>query len=1117
MNIFTYEVVDDGLVLRLNEKKRKLFTTSEQPLKIKDWSSFGNKDIFRGLAAIGTSIQEVENLDTDEILISHEQIAALSEADAQALNLPVSVPYQLRVWGTGSWYDNSYDLNSEFLDKGQSVYIDRRIGSILEIGRKRYRIPDPLYSIISEVASFNPNDSKDSKIEGQAKISEILGNNKVGRASLDSDDQIANIKIRHVSGFSASVSGTLEDPQLRPVLFSRKLLDVSQNDDELLDEAQQILNEQQAESFNSEFFKTGPTVSTYVLSSGEYVYIDPSVRSTLSAFKEISISDSGTRNAFLKSPNAALAARIPDGIDDAETQVQQVFVETAQFSDRVIGINKWEAPVLPWLAKESNEWGTNTLIFEQPGNSAPVVIPKEALADAIAAVKSGLAEGKTNTTLDGNQIPVSRELLESMTEFLPAEADPPENRPDKPEPEKKEGPFVVETIDGFEALNFVRNPSPPSNKLVFQTPRALVPSTKLMSHQENGIKWLISAFNMGQPGVLNADDMGLGKTLQALVFLALYQEQIPATGRKPCLIVAPSGLLDNWQKEIKTHLDENGLGSITKAYGSGLKNLKIGGAGKDTDAGVPKLNQLSLESSSIILTTYESLRDYQISFSQVSFGVVVFDEIQKAKNPRSLISRAAAAINGKFQIGLSGTPVENSLADLWTILDILAPGLMRYSLQEFMKFYSGSLEDPETFQRLTILQSELLMQSDSEYSPPVLRRLKSEVFQDGGLPQKLIHPAETTCRTMPEEQGAVYKAEVEKVQRNEIKMVQGLQSFKRISMSPRRYTSWLDDQESFIASSARLTEFFQILDNVKAKDEKVLVFLESRELQPILAQVLKERYHLAKLPLIINGAISGQIRQSYVDEFQSEEQGFNVIIISPKAGGVGLTLTAANNVVHLERWWNPAVEDQCNDRAYRIGQNKDVNVFTPVSKHPISEIPSFDLVLDQILTQKRQLAQSLFVPSELSPDDFKNIFSGGSIDEANHSFRKISLEESYLIETGEDFEDYVGSSLHHVGFSVLRTKRSWDYGCDLIASNNKHTVLVQCKQVMSDKKLSEGVDEIIQSFDRYQSKKPTALALITNAKSLSKTQTALASKHDVMLILGGSIDRIGDALLSLLD
>ena len=172
------------------------------------------------------------------------------------------------------------------MDKGHGVYIDRRIGSILEIGRKRYRIPDPLYSIISEVASFNPNDSKDSKIEAQAKISEILGNNKVGRASLDSDDQIANIKIRHVSGFSASVSGTLEDPQLRPVLFSRKLLDVSHNDDELLDEAQQILNEQQAESFNSEFFKTGPTVSTYVLASGEYVYIDPSVRSTLSHSKK---------------------------------------------------------------------------------------------------------------------------------------------------------------------------------------------------------------------------------------------------------------------------------------------------------------------------------------------------------------------------------------------------------------------------------------------------------------------------------------------------------------------------------------------------------------------------------------------------------------------------------------------------------------------------------------------------------------------------------------------------------------------------------------------------------------------------------------------------------------
>ena len=145
----------------------------------------------------------------------------------------------------------------------------------------------------------------------------------------------------------------------------------------------------------------------------------------------------------------------------------------------------------------------------------------------------------------------------------------------------------------------------------------------------------------------------------------------------------------------------------------------------------------------------------------------------------------------------------------------------------------------------------------------------------------------------------------------------------------------------------------------------MLIFVESREVQPILAQVLKDKYGLPKLPLIINGEVNGAARQGFVTEFQTGPAGFNAIIISPKAGGVGLNLVAANHVVHLQRWWNPAVEDQCNDRAYRIRQERDVHIYTPVSKHPVEAIPSSDLVLDGILTQKRTLANSLFVPSEL--------------------------------------------------------------------------------------------------------------------------------------------------------
>ena len=187
---------------------------------------------------------------------------------------------------------------------------------------------------------------------------------------------------------------------------------------------------------------------------------------------------------------------------------------------------------------------------------------------------------------------------------------------------------------------------------------------------------MIEAYNEGLPGVLNADDMGLGKTLQALVFLALYRQQSLSNKKLPCLIVAPTGLLYNWLAEISLHLDESGLGLVLKAFGKDLKDPKRGVSGTDIDRGIPLLDTKKMSQVDIVLTTYESLRDYHHSIARVKFGVAVFDEIQKVKNPRALMTRAAKAINSKFQIGLSGTPVENSLADLWTIFDVLSPGLL---------------------------------------------------------------------------------------------------------------------------------------------------------------------------------------------------------------------------------------------------------------------------------------------------------------------------------------------------------------------------------------------------------------------------------------------------------
>ena len=361
MNVFSHEISADGVILRLSAQEKNFLSTKSTLLKVTDWSSSGDKNNLRALTAIGPIIQELDDLDTDTILVTHKKVAAFSESESLALGLPISMPYQLRVWSSGNWLDNTNDLNSEFLDAGKPILIDKRIGAFAFIGRLKYRIPEPLFSIICEVVSF-PSD-RDGKIEAQARIAGLLGANELSSNKLDAEEPIANIKIRHVAGFSASVGGSLDDPNLSPVLFAKFAVESSADSGEILDETQQILDQTQSASFRRQFSKAVKTQPTYVLSSGEYVYIDPSVRPAFSAFHEITKSDPAKRRSFLQAPNAVMAAQLSKELDDPESIIELAFVQTVQFSDRVIGVNKWEVPDLPWLAKEGNEWGTDILVF----------------------------------------------------------------------------------------------------------------------------------------------------------------------------------------------------------------------------------------------------------------------------------------------------------------------------------------------------------------------------------------------------------------------------------------------------------------------------------------------------------------------------------------------------------------------------------------------------------------------------------------------------------------------------------------------------------------------------------------------------------------------------------
>jgi hypothetical protein len=1111
MKIFMSEVFNDGLHISLILEERSIFKTQKKPLPIEHWTSDGDSKILTGLAALYEYLQDIDDPSASKIIIPHNKVAAMSEQEASALNFPTSVPYQLRIWSEGKLNDNSFQVQSEFLNMGAPVFIDNRVGSILSEGTHSYRIPSPLYELCEIVKNFPAN--SDEKLEAISQVSSMLG---LQGSDIAADHLLTNIKLRHVAAFSAAVKGNLEDPELSPVLFSKHIVKVAEDNNGVIDEAQQLLTPDQGVSFSRQFKSNSLAKRTYLLENGEYIYIDPSIRIAMEGFRKVCLADKEVRYAFIKAPIAVLSSYIESN-DNIDELLNVAFVETAQFSDRVIGIDKWKVPDLPFLVTERNEWGTELLIFEQIGSAHTVMIPKDILPEVVESLRAAIDAGDQQLSHNGINIPVRKDLLDEMEILLPIKPEPkphvdPVEPVEDPDSDQDKGPYVVQTIDNFQVLNFTKNKMAPKHQLKYSIPRVLSPNTRLMGHQQDGVNWLIESFNQGIPGVLIADDMGLGKTLQALVLLALYREQVPKSAQKPTLIIAPTGLLKNWMKEVDTHLGGNGLGNILEAYGARLKSLKSSGVkGTDSNTGVPLLDTAKLSQADVVLTTYESYRDYAISFGRVSFGCVVFDEIQKVKNPRSRLSQAAKGVQGTFLVGLSGTPVENSLSDLHTILDILVPGALNLSLKDFMQFFSGDPNDKELRQALEKLKCQLLETIDGTPAI-VLRRMKDEVFKDVGpngkpMPKKHIVPAADTCQVMEAEQSAMYSDFSNRVQSRQIKMIEGLQAFKKISLSPSSPATWVLDANASILGSARLRETFKILDKIHFDKEKVLIFVESRAVQPQLAIIMKERYGMRKSPLIINGAISGDARQKSVDEFQKSEVGFNAMIVSPKAGGVGLTLTQANHVLHLERWWNPAVEDQCNDRSYRIGQERDVTIYTPVARHPELGDLSFDLVLDRILSRKRLLANSLFIPTELKPEDFGEIFNSR---EEGQIFRPVSLEESYEIETGEDFEDYVASSLVSNKFKINKTPRSHDGGCDLVASIDGEMILCQVKQVQTDKVLNNGVEQIVAAENRFPN--ANRLALITNAMSITRAQKDLAQQKKVIVICGEDIGNFGLAL-----
>jgi hypothetical protein len=523
--------------------------------------------------------------------------------------------------------------------------------------------------------------------------------------------------------------------------------------------------------------------------------------------------------------------------------------------------------------------------------------------------------------------------------------------------------------------------------VAYERPQALRQDRSLHPHQEDGVQWLQTCAQIpGRKGVLLADDMGVGKTVQILTFLAWCIEsgRFPDLSRseppfRPILIVAPLILLDTrtWEKEMENFFTNDGVifWPVLLLHGDQLAQLRRHDAeGPEVEIGKPVLDLNRIQRNRVVITNYETLKNYQHSFAYLKDGkplwsFVISDEAQEFKIPSTKLSHAMKAIEADLHIACTGTPVENRLLDLWNLCDVLQRGLLG-SAKEFVQRFEKPQEEGDQDKRLLDLKKTLLFQQPHAF---LLRRTKAQVAD---LPPKNI--IKLDC-SMSEEEIAAHQVLLRGL-RSEVgpnRFLSALHRFAQLYQHPALLGDDAEDQTAaqLVSQSSKLRVLLATLHEIRGKRQKAIVFARHRAMQGILAKVLQEEFHLPVR--IINGdtklragslkASGVKTRNGILHEFRAK-QGFDVLILSPFVAGIGLTIVEANHVVHYGRWWNPAVESQATDRAYRIGQTKDVSVYLPILRDPSGRVaPSFDERLDVLMNRKQRLAEDFLRP--LPPED----------------------------------------------------------------------------------------------------------------------------------------------------
>ncbi len=1026
----------------------------------------------------------------DSYRISHETAVSFSRDERELLTLPPIFPYPLFVGKEGLPQNNSFRLKVNFQKADGTYFMNPEvIGSYVAIlPGCGYMCSEAQYAILKSASSCN------------AEIGRLKEREKILACSLR---YVALIK-ENAKKIDARLDPFLE--KIDVVAPDYLSISVEEDTDGTYYASPVILNadgspygEKDASEFGRKFKNGSKAQRSYMGKDRTYYVFDQEQQNGLQQIKEARKLTKEQAKTLVLSPQSVFTGA-PFRFDRSE------------YSDRVIEYGAFIAKNYPYLKGIEGGWlpeegsvGREDLDgideFDEPE------VTEENVAILKELVKKALSNSKSSIAYQGKTYKLTGAFIEKVmgkddvTDSTGGSADGEKSKEDKGNLISEENAESV----GYEQANEQRRQKRREARFqklgadlsMEQVLSGFKDSVVPFSYQKEGIRWMAQNWKAGYQGVLLADDMGLGKTMQVLGLISGVKNAYGEKDMNSVLVVAPVSLLANWESEFIHFVKEGVFEEIVPLYGNSFRDFK---RGHDL-----RLDFSPVAKNRIVLTSYETLRNYDISFGCIDWSFMVLDEAQKIKNPAALITNAVKSMKYDFAIAITGTPVENAWVDLWSIMDFVEPGRLR-DLKNFCNTYQNQLKK---LQGDMAGQEALGKKLEQELQPIFLRRQKTDYLE--GLPHKEVIPKPVL---MPPVQREAYEKIIAVAKKGKKKdILQVIAMLRDTSLCPH-LTSYADSTfenmsvDVFFNMSARLKATFQTLVNIKARKEKVLIFVTSRKMQRILKRFLEKAFGISIQPPI-NGELIGLKRQQIVDAFNQKE-GFAILILSAEAGGVGFNITAANHVIHLSRCWNPAKEDQATDRVYRIGQEKEVHVYLPIAQYEGGD--SFDVKLDQLLQYKRSLSQSVIFPTadtEVDGQDMYNELVGwNNVMESESACGTSSywtIEDTDKV-TGDVFERMVAKLYASIpGYAAEETKQTNNYGVDVVVETDQKSrqgLLVGCRQMMGASPSHDSVEAICSAIPFYEKQRGYHFSgvVVTNALDFTSHDKERAAAAGVKLI-----------------